>query len=272
VAHRLHAHAPEGDITLQDPALEPFFDEGLIHEVIRPLASGKEARIWLCRANTRLTGEDLIVAKTYHQANVRDFSDSSAYLDGRFRKVTSEVRAMQKKNKPGREFSQTFWVSHEWGTLSTLHDAGCEVPRPVALAERGMLLRYLGDDRGPAPQLREMRPEPELAGDILKTLLRTIERFLLRDVIHADLSPYNVLWWEEQPWVIDFPQAIDARFNSNARAFLGRDVERLCEWAAKHGADTPDPVQVAGDLWTGWEFAALVPDDLRDLGDEVIGG
>jgi RIO kinase 1 len=250
---------------LIDPALEPFFDEGLIHDVIRPLASGKEAMIWLCHANPRLTGEETVVAKTYRSTSVRDFADNAAYLDGRFRKVTSEVRAMQKKNKPGREFSQTFWVAHEFGTLTALHDAGCPVPRPIASADRGMLLQYLGEGDTSAPQLRELRLDRDEAGEILARLLRVIERFLLRDIIHADLSAYNVLWWEERPWIIDFPQAVDARFNSNAHEFLRRDVLRLCEWAAKQGVDTPDPVRFADDLWIGWEFAALVPDELRDF-------
>jgi RIO kinase 1 len=248
-----------------DPALEPFFDEGLIHEVIRPLVSGKEAMVWLCRANARLAGEDVVVAKTYRDAAVRDFADNAAYLDGRFRKVTSQVRAMQKKNKPGREFSQSFWVAHEFGTLSTLHEAGCPVPKPIASADRGMLLQFLGDDDHAAPQLRELRPDADEAAETLAVLLRIIERFLLRDVIHADLSPYNVLWWEDRPWIIDFPQAVDARFNSSALQFLRRDVLRLCEWASKHGAVTPDPERFADDLWTGWEFAALVPDELKDL-------
>ncbi len=248
-----------------DPALEPFFDEGLIHDVIRPLASGKEAMIWLCRANRRLTGEDVVVAKTYRNTQVRDFADGAAYLDGRFRKVTSQVRAMEKKNKPGREFSQTFWVAHEFATLSTLHETGCPVPRPIASADRGMLLQYLGEGDTSAPQLRELKPGAEEAGEILAVLLRTIERFLLRDVIHADLSAYNVLWWEDQPWVIDFPQAVDARFNSSAQQFLRRDVLRLCEWAAKRGAETPDATRFADDLWTSWEFAALVRDELRDF-------
>jgi serine/threonine-protein kinase RIO1 len=115
--------------------------------------------IWLCRANRRLTGEDVVVAKTYRSTNLRDFADTAAYLDGRFRKVTSEVRAMQKKNKPGREFSQSAWVGHEFGVLTTLHEGGCPVPRPIAAADRGMLLSYLGDEDARAPQLRELRPQ-----------------------------------------------------------------------------------------------------------------
>jgi len=59
-----------------------FLDEGLIEHVIRPIKSGKEASVHLCRANPRTTGHDLLALKAYHPLNRRDFRDESMYRDG----------------------------------------------------------------------------------------------------------------------------------------------------------------------------------------------
>jgi RIO kinase 1 len=85
---------------------------------------------------------------------------------------------------------------------------------------------------------------------------------LYRNVIHGDLSPYNVLVWDERAIVIDFPQAIDARKNRHGPALLERDVRRICDHFTRYGVDA-DPARIAGDLWTAWEYADLVPEELR---------
>ena len=43
---------------MHEAAFEHFLDEGLIEAVIRPIKSGKEASVHLCRANPRTTGHD----------------------------------------------------------------------------------------------------------------------------------------------------------------------------------------------------------------------
>jgi len=66
--------------------------------------------------------------------------------------------------------------------------------------------------------------------------------------IHADLSAYNVLYWQGRVTVIDLPQAIDSRYNPQAFALLQRDLERLGTYFARQGA----PLDAAGtalDLW-----------------------
>jgi RIO kinase 1 len=81
-------------------------------------------------------------------------------------------------------------------------------------------------------------------------------------MIHGDLSPYNVLVWEGRAIVIDFPQAVDPRKNRHARALLERDVTRICDHFERFGVRS-DAHRIVGDLWTAWEFADLVPEELR---------
>ena len=65
--------------------------------------------------------------------------------------------------------------------------------------------------------------------------------------------------------MIDLPQAVDPRKNRHARSFLQRDLERACEWAEAHDGRARRRPRLAADYWTAWEFADLVPEELRGL-------
>jgi len=58
---------------------------------------------------------------------------------------------------------------------------------------------------------------------------------LRHGMIHGDLSAYNILYWEGQIVLIDFPQVTNTHGNSNAHFILRRDVERICEYFARQG-------------------------------------
>jgi RIO kinase 1 len=85
---------------------------------------------------------------------------------------------------------------------------------------------------------------------------------LFHDVIHGDLSAYNVLVWEGRITVIDFPQAVDPKQNRFSQSLLERDVRRIFEHFERYGISR-SAGQFAADLWMGWELADLVPEELR---------
>jgi RIO kinase 1 len=249
---------------LHDEAFEHFLDEGLIHSVIRPIKSGKEASVHLCRANPSTTEERLAALKVYHPPDRRAFRDEGLYRDGEFIKPRTVRKAVEKRTRFGREVAAAIWVNREWEMLGELHGAGADVPRPIARTDRAILMSYVGDEDDAAPQLRSYRLERSEADDLFRQVLRNIELFLYRNVIHGDLSPYNVLVWEGRVTVIDLPQAVDPRKNRHARTLLERDVERVVEHFAPHGVRA-SAHRIAADYWTAWEFADLVPEELRGL-------
>jgi RIO kinase 1 len=154
------------------------------------------------------------------------------------------------------------WVSREWETLRALSDAGLPVPRPIASTDDAILMGYVGDLELAAPQLRSVGPDAVEAQDLFDQVLRAIERMLYLNVIHGDLSAYNLLVWDGRVTVIDLPQAIDPRKNRHAHALLERDVRRICEHFARLEVRS-SPDRLAADLWTAWQFADLVPEELR---------
>ena len=157
------------------------------------------------------------------------------YRDGEFIKPRRVRVAVEKRTTFGKVVAAAIWVDREWESLKTLSAAGANVPKPITRSDRGLLMTYIGDEDDAAPQLRSYRPDPDEAEELLRQVIRNVELFLYRNVIHGDLSPYNILVWDGQVTIIDLPQAVDPRKNRHARALLERDLHRVCDHFERFG-------------------------------------
>jgi len=241
-----------GVLTLTDDIIPyeeiaSFYDEGFITEVLFPIKSGKEATVYCAKAHSDRP-EKYYALKLYRPLAHRAFRNDAIYQEGRFGRETREVRAMRTKTRKGRMFQFGSWLAHEYATLQILHESGAGVPRPVAAGARGLLLEFIGDGNAPAPMLAAIRLDPQKASQLLERLLTNIAILLSCNVVHGDLSAYNVLYWRGRPVIIDLPQAADARVNPNARMLLTRDVANLCRYFAKQGVRR-DSCAIADELW-----------------------
>jgi RIO kinase 1 len=75
---------------------------------------------------------------------------------------------------------------------------------------------------------------------------------LANNIIHADLSAHNILYWEGRIKIIDFPQAVNPLINPHSFPLLTRDIERVCQYFAKYRVQS-DPTRLAADLWRKYE-------------------
>ena len=230
--------------------LRPALDEGWITEVVRSVKSGKEASVYLCAGSER-AGHDLVAAKVYRHR--RTFSHDADYWEGATRNWGRRLNvAAAKRTAFGREVRFEAWIGRELAALQELHRAGAAVPRPIGVAGDALLLAWIGDEEGAAPPLHSLPGD----GTMLEALLREVELFLAHDVVHGDLSEYNVLVWEGRPFVIDFPQAVDPRFNRSARSLLERDLRNLAAYFGRCGVAL-DWRRHAADLWARWLHSDL---------------
>jgi RIO kinase 1 len=242
---------------LDEPTwFEELFDEGLITDVEMQLKSGKEATVYLCRANPVTTDSLQLVAKVFRPRRTRSFKDDAAYKSGRVITNARTRRAVHKKTRFGQEFEDAWWINREHETLEQLHAVGADVPRPVRGSAFGILMEYIGDEDGPAPQLRDVDLSTGVARELFDRIMWNVELLLRNNLVHADLSPFNILYRDGRATIIDFPQAVDARTNRNSYELLRRDVENVTGHFARYGVDA-DPDRLATDLWYRYLFARL---------------
>jgi RIO kinase 1 len=232
----------------QEESLRTFIDSGQIDDILDVIKSGKEATVYLCTGGPLIEPE-LVAAKVYRSLDVRSFRDDSAYRSGRTRGSSRMERGVGLKTRTGKELRFGQWMSAEYETLRILHRAGVDVPAPIAHNGSAILMEFITDADGePAPTLTSVHLSFDEARTVFEQMMRNIELMLACDRVHGDLSPYNVLYRDGAPLLIDFPQAVDPRFNANALELLERDIDRICAYVGKFGVRA-DSWRIARDLW-----------------------
>jgi RIO kinase 1 len=243
------------DESSQLSSLRTFYDEWLITDVLNIVKSGKEATVYCCRAHPS-TGTKLLAAKVYRSREFRNFKNDAVYQEGRVILDKRLRRAVKKKTQTGREVQFASWVEHEFQMLNLLYTAGADVPKPFAHSDPTILMEYVGDYQLPAPMLKNVSLEPGEAQSLFEILMSNVELCLGCNIVHADLSAYNILYWKGKVKIIDFPQAVDARFNPNAFSLLARDIDNLCRYFARYDVQA-NSFRLAEELWTQFLRAEL---------------
>jgi len=239
---------------MHDP-LAVLLADGVVDEIHGRLKSGKEADLWLVRH-----GGHTIAAKVYKPRQERSFRNDAGYREGRQVRDTRMQRAMDRGSRFGQAAAEEAWKTKEADALYALHAAGVRVPTPVMFYEGVLLMELVVDAHGhPAPRLVDAHVPRERAAALYEDLRGQMIRMLGCDLIHGDLSPYNILVGSNGPVLIDFPQVVGAAHNSQAESFFRRDVENVRRFLA--GID-PSLHAAAGDaheIWRAYVRRELTP-------------
>jgi RIO kinase 1 len=225
-------------------SIRGLYEMGFITDVLGRVKGGKEANVYRCQLHDA-HGGGLVAAKVYRPRHFRNLRNDAFYREGRQvltasgRPVkgsdTRIIRALGKKSAFGQQVSHTSWLMYEYNTLGALHAAGAAVPKPYATTENSILMSYYGDDVRGASTLIETSLSHEEATPLFHDVMRNIEIMLKHGYVHGDLSAYNILYHEGKVVLIDFPQVVETRSNSNARIVLQRDVTRVCDYFSLQG-------------------------------------
>jgi RIO kinase 1 len=227
------------------------------------LKTGKEAQVSLVER----TGDDgrrcLLARKLYLPRHVSQkgvlqamgvqrssqFRNDVTYREGRQFRKSRDRRAVERMSTHGKALLQERWTNHEHDVMARLWTAGVRVPYPVRFAEDRFDMEYIGDRAGAAPTLARLRPRGRLLEAMWDQLVANLLRVVAAGFAHGDLSAYNLLWWADELWLIDFPQAIDIAANPMGLDLLQRDVANLTDWFGRQGLER-DPEELFALLLT----------------------
>jgi RIO kinase 1 len=202
-------------------SLYKLMKSGVIDTLDFPIARGKEAHVF------HGTNEDgfSVAVKIFHTSNAV-FKNLIQYIEGdpRFGGLRRRHRDLV-----------DIWVRKEYRNLLRLEKWGLVVPKPLAVLKNVLVMEYLGTETAPSPRLRDVQildPKP-VYEELLEFLAVAWQK---AKMVHGDFSPYNIMWHDSRPVVIDVGQAV-VQSHPRSQEFLVRDVTRLVEWANKNGLD-----------------------------------
>ncbi len=238
-------------------SLETLLADGIIEAVIGQLKTGKEAEVWLVQH----AGE-VVAAKLYKERHERNFRNNAGYREGREVRNSRTRRAMEKGSRFGQNAAEDAWKSAESDSLYKLHAQGVRVPTPVMFYEGILLMEVVLDAAGhPAPRMVEAPPTtPEEAQALYLDLRTQVINMLCADLVHGDLSPYNILMSYAGPVIIDFPQTVAAARNNRAEFYFRRDLDNVRNFLAGIAPWLHGTAGDTGEIWNAYVRRELTPD------------
>lgn len=178
----VHWKVRSGQIAFAEPSYdevaEAIRETGLATDVGQCLGSGKEADVYLCR-----DGRRFLVVKVYRQ-----------------------YRTSHRGGRPIKLESMGQRASREFELLGYAWQGGARVPEPGRRIENMFSMQYLGTPDAVAPRLQQVRlesPEP-----FLRATVAGIEGLAESGIVHSDLSPFNILVFQGEPWFIDLAAGV----------------------------------------------------------------
>jgi len=198
--------------------LGKLISNNIIEQVDFPISTGKEANVF--RA---VTPEKKFVALKIYRTSTLTFKHIQRYIDGdpRFKHL-------------GRSHQEIIneWAKKEFKNLHRLHQAHVLAPKPIKRLHNIVIMDYLGNETEAAPMLKDVTlSNPK---KIFQIILMYITRMYNADLVHADLSAYNILMFQDKPYLIDVGQSVVLEHPS-AYEFLQRDIHNIVSFFKKYG-------------------------------------
>ena len=207
--------------TLQ--VLYKLANQGYLDVLNGAISTGKEANVL-----KGIKDDGSIVAVKIYRIATSDFKKMQYYIAGdpRF-----NVRSSNKRQLINN------WVTKEYRNLTRLKDAGVNVPEAITSLNNVLIIEFIGDEDGnPAPTVKNLPPQDPI--DFYEKLVDQMDKFINKaNLIHGDLSSYNILNFDEEPVIIDVSQSV-VKDHIIARELLERDIKNISFEFSKMGVDT----------------------------------
>ncbi|GLD98360.1 hypothetical protein PINS_up007057 [Pythium insidiosum] len=209
--------------------LQKLVNQGELDRVHGCVQSGKEANVYFAEGTDERTMRSRSLA-------VKVFKTTKGAFANRHEYVTGDRRfdlAFQKKSRR-RQIHE--WTEKEFRNLCRASRC-VRAPTPIAFKDHVVVMTFIGDDGWPAPTLKEAAPSltrTQLRHAYVDLLLATRRLFQDARLVHGDLSEYNVLYYQQRCWLIDFGQAVD-QTHPSLLPLLRRDLQHVREFFVRAG-------------------------------------
>ncbi|MFA5452038.1 MAG: serine protein kinase RIO [Candidatus Methanomethylophilaceae archaeon] len=214
-----------------------FMTNGVMESVHYPISTGKEGNVFYVTNKD----DEPMALKIFRTSNA-SFNRISKYIEGdpRFKGLSGNRRKLIYA-----------WANKEYRNLQRYYEADIPVPEPIEFKKNCLLMEFIGDKHGPAPQIKNVIIKPKDVNDIYEEVLSfIIDGFQDAHLVHGDLSEYNILMWDGQPIMIDCGQALTAD-HFNAKEYLERDINNINRFFKNRGADIIDGKTIMEETLNG---------------------
>jgi len=164
-----------------------------------------------------------------------EFKKRLRYIAGdrRFEKIPGSTRGII-----------NLWVQKEFKNLQMASESGIRVPRPYSFKENILIMEYVGTPPAPAPIFGETEVDEKDQRWTFK-MIRNLYR--KANLVHADLSEYNIFKTEKENVLFDMGSAVLST-HPESRVMLLRDVTNMVRFFKKRGIASREPDEIVEEI------------------------
>jgi RIO kinase 1 len=191
--------------------------KGAIDLLYGVIKTGKESNVYLGKDKN---GDN--VAVKIHRIGTGDYRSMLDYIEGdlRFKGIKKSKRSIV-----------YIWVKKEFKNLKRAKDCGVRVPDPIAFKNNVLVMEFIGEYDIASPMLKDVRlNDPRKVFETIQSYMKKL--YNDGNLVHGDLSEYNILMRNDVPVIIDISQGV-IREHPRAEEFLKRDVSNVCRFFSK---------------------------------------
>ena len=199
------------------------------------ISTGKEANVYLAVGSMDLEKREafpadengIVPVKEYavkiFKTSILIFKDRERYVSGEFR-----FRHGHCKGNPRKMVK--LWAEKEVRNLKRIgmSEGLIKVPVPHILKNNIIVMDFLGENGKAAPRLRDA-DIADWRGLYDQTILMIRRLYSVCKLVHADLSEYNLLYHQNEVWIIDVSQSVE-NDHPMALDFLRRDCSIMTDF------------------------------------------
>lgn len=167
---------------------------------------------------------------------IKIFKTTLSEYKQRDKYIKDDYRFKDRIGKQNTKKIVHLWAEKEMANLMRLKRAGLNCPEVVTLKKHVLVMSFIGENHRAAPKLKDARPMSDadliLAYEQVVEAMKTL--YHKANLIHADLSEYNILWHNQECYFIDVSQSVEPS-HENAFYFLHRDCCNITNFFSKKG-------------------------------------
>ncbi|CAL8069729.1 unnamed protein product [Orchesella dallaii] len=237
----------------------------ILENVYGVISTGKEAVVLYANGGSVPSDTEMLV-EIPKECAVKVFKTTLNEFKTRDKYIKDDYRFKDRFSKQNPRKIIHLWAEKEMHNLNRISKAGIPCPQVVLLKKHILILSFIGTDMKPAPMLKEVRFSKDEDDPVLNSAYNQTIDIITRlykecNLIHGDLSEYNILWHESKCYVIDVSQAVEPS-HPHGLEFLYRDCVNIINFFAKKGLKhihTPESL-----------FTSLCGFDLDGSGAEAV--
>jgi RIO kinase 1 len=206
--------------------LNKLLKTGTLNRIEGIISAGKEANVYLAYGQNN---EEYAIKIYKIDTNTSRWMRNYIIGDPRFKKVPNNVSKII-----------YLWASKEYKNLKRAYKVGLSVPEPIYIKNNVLIMEYIGFESIPAPKLKDIK-SPKDTIKLLNEILYFIKNLYQKaNLVHGDLSEFNILYHNQKPVVIDISQAVTTQ-HPKAEIYLVRDITNVFNYFEKIGVEVPNP-------------------------------